>query len=89
MAEVAEIVALEMSKYLTKEASMAGVRKKINRPRAWVQHCQVKPDPEPMTITVLLSWAEWMMPFSQTGTTPTLREEHVSFKKCHAGYKDR
>ena len=46
MVELAEIVALEMSKYLTKEASMAGVRKKINRSRAWVQHCQVKPDPE-------------------------------------------
>ena len=48
MAEVAEIVALEMSKYLTKEASMAGVRKKINRSRAWVQHCQVKPDKVPV-----------------------------------------
>ena len=47
MAEVAEIVALEMSKYLTKDASMAGVRKKINRSRAWVQHSQVKPDKVP------------------------------------------
>ena len=35
MAELAEIVALEMSKYLTKEASMADVRKKINGSRAW------------------------------------------------------
>ena len=41
---MAEIVALEMSKYLTKEASMAGVRKKINRSKVWVQHSQVKPD---------------------------------------------
>jgi len=42
-AAVAEIVALEMSKYLTKEASMAGVRKRMNRSRAWSKRCQVKP----------------------------------------------
>ncbi len=44
MAELAEIVALNMSKYLTKEATLADVRKKINRSRALVQHCRVKPD---------------------------------------------
>ena len=48
MGDVAEIVSLEMSKYLTKEASMADVRKKINRSRAWGQHCQVKPDKVPV-----------------------------------------
>ena len=45
---VAEIVALEMSKYLTKEASMAGVRKRMNRSRAWGKRCQVKPDNVPV-----------------------------------------
>jgi len=44
VARVAEIVALEMSKYLTKEASMAGVRKRMNRSRVWGKRCQVKPD---------------------------------------------
>jgi len=48
VAEVAEIVALEMSKYLTKEASMAGVRKRMNRSRAWGKRCQVKPDKVPV-----------------------------------------
>jgi hypothetical protein len=47
-AAVAEIVALEMSKYLTKEASMAGVRKRMNRSRAWGKRCQVKPDKVPV-----------------------------------------
>jgi len=47
-AAVAEIVALEMSKYLTKEASMAGVRKRMNRSRAWGKRCQVKPDTAPV-----------------------------------------
>ena len=43
-AAVAEVVALEMSKYLTKEASMAGVRKRMNRSRAWGDRCQFKPE---------------------------------------------
>ena len=47
-AAVAEIVALEMSKYLTKEASMAGVRKRMNRTKAWGKRCQVKPDKVPV-----------------------------------------
>jgi len=46
-AAVAEIVAMEMSKYLTKEASMAGVRKRMNRSRAWGKRCQVKPEKMP------------------------------------------
>jgi len=40
---LAEIVALELSKYLTKEASLEGVRKRMNRTRAWSKECQVKP----------------------------------------------
>jgi len=48
VAQVAEIVALEMSKYLTKEASMVGVRKRMNRSRAWGKRCQVKPDKAPV-----------------------------------------
>jgi len=51
LARVADIVALEMSKYLTKEASMAGVRKRMNRSRAWGKRCQVKPDKMPVFCT--------------------------------------
>jgi len=42
MADVVGIVALELSKYLTKEADMAGVRKRMNRTQAWGKRCQVK-----------------------------------------------
>jgi hypothetical protein len=52
VAAVAEIIALEMSKYLTKEASMAGVRKRMNCSRAWGKRCQVKPDKVPVFCSV-------------------------------------
>ena len=42
VADMVGIVGLEMSKYLTKEASMAGVRKRMNRTREWGQRCKVK-----------------------------------------------
>ncbi len=44
---VAEIAALEMSKYLTKESGMEGIRKKMNRSRGWAKLFQVKPDKMP------------------------------------------
>jgi hypothetical protein len=44
LAAVAEIAALEMSKYLTKESGMAGIRKKMNRSRQWAKLFQVKPE---------------------------------------------
>jgi len=44
---VAEIAALEMSKYLTKEASIGGIKKKMNRSRGWAKLFQMKPDKMP------------------------------------------
>ena len=48
LAAVAEIAAFEMSKYLTKESGMAGIRKKMNRSRQWAKLFQVKPDKMPV-----------------------------------------
>ena len=45
---VAEIAALELSKYLTKESGMQGIRKKMNRSRGWAKLLQVKPDKMPV-----------------------------------------
>ena len=69
---MAEIVALEMSKYLTKEASMAGVRKKINRSRAWGQHCQIKPD----KVTVFCSECADEHTFSFVGPSARIEADY-------------
>jgi len=45
---VAEIAAFEMSKYLTKEASVGGIKKKMNRSRGWAKLFQVKPETMPV-----------------------------------------
>ena len=46
-ADVAQAIAFEMGKYLTKEATTGGVKKKLNRSKAWAANCQTKIEKSP------------------------------------------
>jgi len=77
---VAEIVALEMSKYLTKEANMEGVRKKMNRTRAWGKRCQVKLE----TMPVYCSECADEHAFSFVGSSSRLEMEYSGISTASA-----